>query len=138
MNLSTEPRVVLGSNIFVSAIVWNGVPEKVIDLWLEDKFTLYISPEILLETLLVLNKFQVPEKIVSRLKVLIETHAEKFVPKSNFAICRDKKDNKFLNLCFDCQASYLVTGDKDLLVLKKFKNTKIVSPKKFLEIIQST
>lgn len=36
-------------------------------------------------------------------------------------------------LALSSKAEFLVTGDKDLLVLKKFKKTKIVSPAKFLK-----
>jgi putative PIN family toxin of toxin-antitoxin system len=133
MRLSTKPRVVLDSNVFVSAIVWGGNPEKILNLWLRGKFDLFISPEILLETLDVLAKFQVSSRLIEQIKNLIEIHGQRLIPKSNFKICRDLGDNKFLNLCFDCQADYLVTGDKDLLALKRFKKTKILKPKEFLK-----
>lgn len=134
MSLLTKPRVVLDSNIFVSAIVWGGNPEKVLNLWLEEEFILFISPKILLEILMVLAKFQIPAGLIGKIKSLIENHAEKIIPKSDFKACRDPKDNLFLNLCFDCRADYLVTGDKDLLSLKKFKGTKILKPQEFLRI----
>lgn len=135
MPLSTRLRVVLDSNIFVSAIVWGGNPGEVINLWLQEKFILFVSPEIILEILTVLAKFQAPIVLIEQFKDLIENHVEKIVPKSDFRICRDSKDNQFLNLCFDCRADYLVTGDKDLLSLKKFKRTKILKPKEFLQIL---
>lgn len=132
MDWSTRPRVVLDANVFVSGIVWGGNPEKVLKLWQGGEFWLFISPSNLLEILEVLSRFKVQPEIIRKLKISIENHATKVVPRSRFKICRDPKDNQYLNLCFDCRADYLVTGDKDLLVLKEFKETKILNPKKFL------
>lgn len=49
--------------------------------------------------------------------------------------CRDPKDDKFLELAVNGQAEYLVTGDKDLLVLHPFRGTKILSTKDFINTL---
>ena len=49
-------------------------------------------------------------------------------------ICRDIKDNFLLALAKDGNADYLLTGDKDLLVIKKFGKTKITTIVDFLEL----
>lgn len=49
-----------------------------------------------------------------------------------FYICRDAKDNLFLDLAFCSQADALVTGDQDLLVLHPFHGCAIVTPNTFL------
>ena len=54
---------------------------------------------------------------------------------SDIEICRDKKDNFLLNLAKDSEADYLITGDKDLLILEKFENTKILTFSEFIEQI---
>ena len=46
---------------------------------------------------------------------------------SNLKICRDEKDNFLLNLSIDSQADFLITGDKDLLVLEEIGQTKILT-----------
>lgn len=51
-------------------------------------------------------------------------------------ICRDLKDNFLLNLAIDGQASHLITGDKDLLVLKKIKTTTILTITEYIEIFK--
>ena len=137
MTLSKKPLVVLDSNVFVSAIVWGGLPERVINFWLEGKFTLFISPAILFETLVVLEEFDVPHEVVNGFKYQIETRSVKIIPKTSLKICRDEKDDKFLELCLACQADFLVTGDRDLLVLKRFETTKIIKPREFLKIFQN-
>jgi len=47
---------------------------------------------------------------------------------------RDPKDNKFLELAKTVRADYLITGDKDLLVLKDFEGCRILKPSEFLLI----
>jgi putative PIN family toxin of toxin-antitoxin system len=50
-------------------------------------------------------------------------------------ICRDPKDNFLLALAKDSNADYLITGDKDLLILKKYGKTKIITIKELEQII---
>ena len=52
--------------------------------------------------------------------------------KNDFKVCRDRDDNKFLNVAVEISAFVLITGDKDLLVLEKIKNIPIVTPGTFL------
>lgn len=52
---------------------------------------------------------------------------------SNVQICRDPKDDMFLNLAIDAKAECIVTGDADLLVLSPFRGIPILSPHEFLE-----
>ena len=56
---------------------------------------------------------------------MIESRYECVNTISDFNNCRDVKDNKFLNLAFDAEASYIITGDKDLLELNPFKDISI-------------
>jgi len=46
--------------------------------------------------------------------------------------CRDPKDNKFLELALSGEATHLVSGDKDLLVLHPFRGISILTPRDFL------
>jgi uncharacterized protein len=50
--------------------------------------------------------------------------------------CRDPKDDKILELALNGQAQYIVSGDKDLLVLNPFRAVKIVMAEEFLKLIQ--
>lgn len=62
---------------------------------------------------------------------LIEEYGEIVKVKSTVQICRDDKDNFLLALAKDGKADYLVTGDKDLLILESFEKTKITNLTKF-------
>ena len=49
-------------------------------------------------------------------------------------VCRDPKDNKFLELAINGKANYIVTGDQDLLVLNPFQTIQILTPQVFLSV----
>ena len=55
-------------------------------------------------------------------------------PVTHVEICRDSDDNKFLECAKDSHALYIVSGDKDLLVIEQFGNIQIVTAKDFYEI----
>ncbi len=58
---------------------------------------------------------------------LIERYADYVIVTSEVDICRDKKDNFLLSLAKDGNVDFLLTGDNDLLVLKKFEDTEIIT-----------
>ena len=53
-------------------------------------------------------------------------------------MCRDPKDDFLLGLAKKSSADYLVTGDKDLLDLKKYQNTEIITIDMFERIIEES
>jgi len=54
---------------------------------------------------------------------------------SKVAICRDSDDDKFIFCAIDGKCSYVVSGDKDLLTLKKYQNIQIVTVANFLRLL---
>ncbi|NCS03359.1 MAG: putative toxin-antitoxin system toxin component, PIN family [Microcystis aeruginosa G13-07] len=57
-------------------------------------------------------------------------------PTHHTEICRDRDDNKFLNLATSGEARYLITGDNDLLILQRYGKTEIVTAREFLKIVR--
>jgi putative PIN family toxin of toxin-antitoxin system len=53
-------------------------------------------------------------------------------------LCRDPKDDRFLELAVDGQAHMIVTGDKDLLALSPFRAVRLLTPGEVLKLPQST
>lgn len=98
---------------------------------IEDRAVLLLSSELTHEILEVLNrpKFKkiVSEKDKQTLMSFFSDHGELIKVQSRIKRSRDSKDDFLLSLAVDGKATYLITGDKDLLVLKKIKKTKIVS-----------
>lgn len=129
-------RGVFDNNALVSAALLAGVPRKAFDKLL-DSGTVLVSVPVLLELADVLNrprfdKFVTLDErmrfMVSFLKV-----AEMVEIDEAITVCRDPKDNKLLELAVSGNANFLVTGDKDLLVLNPFRRIEIIVPRDFLE-----
>lgn len=74
-----------------------------------------------------------PKNEVEDMITLIEAIGERFEFVSFHQESRDPKDNFLLDLIHISKSNYLVTGDKDLIVLNPFKSTKILSPINFEE-----
>ena len=93
-----------------------------------------LSAEILDEVVDKLrNKFKFPEESIQELIDILMTYCHITDVTSKFDVVRDKKDNKIVECAFDSKADYIVTGDPDLLVLKKFRGIKIITATEFLE-----
>ena len=69
---------------------------------------------------------------VTELVIILNTLGIRVEVTSDITICRDPKDNYLLSLAKDRKADYLVTGDQDLLIIKKFEQTSICTLKELL------
>lgn len=133
---NNERKFICDANVLVSAALFvSSKPrqalEKVYDLGI-----LLLSDAILLELkeVLVRSKF---DKYITRAKR--EEFLVKLADTAQFIKilelineCRDKKDNKYLELAVSGKAECIITGDKDLLVLNPFRNTEILTIQEFL------
>ena len=130
-------KIVLDTNIIISAILFGGNPGKVFDMCLVDNnIKGFICPELLAELLSELKyKFEVKDNEMEIIKDMLTSRFEYMLVFKKADICRDKKDNIILDLADCCSADYLITGDRDLLVLKKIKVTRIITPADFLSKI---
>lgn len=135
MTLLTKYKVVLDTNIFISGLLYGGNCERILRLFKDEHIELLISPQTHAEVLRKLPNFRLGEDYIDRQNTQIQTKATKVTPQIKVDVCRDPKDNMFLELTQEGKADYLITGDKDLLTLKSFKGTLIVTPKEFLKIV---
>lgn len=78
------------------------------------------------------DKYLSIEKRVAELNAFERT-GQLIAVSTKIDICRDPKDNKFLELAIEAGAACIITGDKDLLVLNPFKDIPILTPAEFLE-----
>lgn len=132
-------KVVIDTNVFVSALIQRGFPYLIVnDLFIEGKLDLCISDEVLQEYYLVLSrkKFNKFPDFVNKAETLladIETKSTKVFPTTKLTIISDKDDNKFLELAEKCKADFLITGNTNDFTIKKYKRTKIVTPREYWE-----
>lgn len=132
-------KVVIDVNIFVSSFLWEGNPQKVVDRVIEGIDELYITKEILEQISEVLNrpKFNADEESVRYYMKSIEEIANELAIDIKIQNgSRDVDDNIILECGITGNVDYIITGDDDLLVLKKFNGIKIITPKEYLEIIE--
>jgi len=131
-----KPRAVFDNNVLVSAVLLGGVPRAAFDKLL-DGGTVLISVPVLLELADILNRPKFDKYITEnermRFMVGFLKVAEMVEIKETITICRDPKDDKLLELAAGGSADFLITGDKDLLVLNPFRGIEILTPREFLD-----
>ncbi len=131
-------KIVIDTNIIVSSFIFEGtVRGQFIDLLTNEQIEILISLEIkdeLRKTLFreKFTKYQAKETIEMQLDRFILS-AKEIPIERNFNVCSDPKDNCFLNLAFSGKADFIITGDKDLLILDPFHQTRIVTISDFLK-----
>ncbi|MBE9051388.1 putative toxin-antitoxin system toxin component, PIN family [Nostocales cyanobacterium LEGE 11386] len=128
--------VVIDTNVFISALLnLQGTPRKSIELAIQ-KFQIIHSEETYLELVTRIHKRKFDKYISTpeRLAFLeaIKNQSQFIEIKHQTNICSDADDNKFLELAVSGMASYLITGDDDLLCLKAYAEIQIVTPAEFL------
>lgn len=125
---------VCDSNVYVSAIIFGGIPRDVVMLGEHKQIQLLVSPGLISEVEGVLTrKFEWEQRRVRRICQPLWESARLVKPTTNISLCRDPKDNHLLALAIDGEARYLITGDSDLLVLSPFRAIQIVTPARFLD-----
>ena len=131
-------RVVLDTNVLISALLFRGRLPKIVGLWQKGKIIPVISKETFSELMTVLEypKFSLTqEETDSIIKYEILPYFEIVeVVKDVKGICRDPEDDKFISCAISASADYIVSGDKDLIDLKQYKSIKIIKASEFLEM----
>jgi putative PIN family toxin of toxin-antitoxin system len=131
-------KIIIDTNWWISFILSKhsfGLP----DFFLNESIDFYFSNELLQEIKTTLTYTKRKERIneinLEQFFSFIEEFAVVVDTTSVVTICRDKKDNFLLALAKDAGADYLVSNDGDLLTIKKFETTEIVTLPQFLEIV---
>lgn len=123
-------RIIVDTNIWIGFLIGKSF-SGLKDLLVQQDVVLITSHELLEELREVTQrpKFQkyFPAQKVDELFQLLDIISENISLTSEVTICRDAKDNFLLSLAKDGEAHYLISGDEDLLVLKEFENTKIIT-----------
>lgn len=127
-------KVVLDTNIFISALVYGGVPGKVLRIILTKELQVVISPILQAElTDIITKKFPLSLADMYLLKEEMERSFIIVNPHMDLDVVRDKDDNRVLEAAVEGNCDFIITGDEDLLELKQYQKIKIVTPTQFLE-----
>ena len=133
-------KIILDTNIYFSALVFDRDILKLLD-HCYNLYKVHVSAESLDE----IKRIIYGEKALKLMKVSDLNEVNAFYKKieidsyftqvtETVTICRDPKDNKFLELAKTINAEYIISGDKDLLDLKTFENTVILKPSEFSKL----
>lgn len=132
-------KIVIDTNVIVSSLIQQSYPFKIVyELLLDNKFDICVSEELMSEYYEVLNrpKFSRFPDFLSKAKILlaeIESKALKFEPKLKLYLISDINDNMILELAVECSANFIITGNSNDFTFSEYKQTKILSPKDYLE-----
>jgi putative PIN family toxin of toxin-antitoxin system len=123
-------RVVLDTNVLVSAIISDGKSRELLRRGIANEFSIITSDLILKELVSVLNrpKFKTNEDEINRIMLALIKSAEIVIVKSKLeAVKEDPKDNIIIETAYDGKADIIVSGDRHLLTLKTFKGIRIMT-----------
>jgi hypothetical protein len=139
MKRTASPRVVLDTNVLISALLFGGLPGRLVPLWQRREIVLLVSPEVLKEYIKVLSypKFGLDEEeIKSILREEVLPYFDPVKPVTPVEVVgEDPSDDKFLSLAVDGKAKFLVSGDLRLLGIKRYCETAIVTVSAFLDLV---
>jgi len=119
-----------------------GNPGKILEYLRKSEFRLVISKKLIDEFIEVshrpkiMNKYKISEYEIENLIKNMYEFGEVVAVESKISKSIDVKDNCFLECAFIGKADYLISGDSDLLNLKFFYNTDIITPARFIKIIE--
>lgn len=135
-----ESKVIIDTNVLISFLIGKrlaGLKDRIVDL----SIILIYSEQLIREIRMVTSRPKFEryfikedvEEFINLLSIIGLSFEVDNIPD----ICRDPKDNFLLGLITVSQADYLVTGDRDLLDLKKFNSASILSPVEFEKLISA-
>lgn len=138
-------RAVLDTNVLISGLVSeHGPPRQILDAWLADCYVLVTSLYLIEELIHVLSYPRIVERIRlddAELAAILEALLSKaeVVPGQLRlpGVTRDPKDDAVVACAKEGEADVIVSGDQDLLVLGEYEGVRVVTPRRFVEILAS-
>ena len=126
-------KVTIDTNVIISALIFGGNSKIIIEKLLKREFIAFTSIQLvseLVEKLLI--KFNFSKEMILKLDAFIASNFVVVYPSKRINVARDVDDNRVLEVAETSNSKYIITGDKDLLTIKKYKNIEIISPKEFI------
>jgi len=128
-------RLVLDTNVYISAYFWGGKPQLVIDRIIQGVDELYITDSIIEELTKVMSrpKFGVPNILIENYIHAIRELAVSVTISGRIKdMCRDSEDDKILECAVVSNADFIISGDDDLLSMDDFQGILIRRPTDYL------
>lgn len=133
--MPTLRRVVFDTNVLISAYLWPGIPRTALDMARSGRIIL-VSPQPAIEEfvrVLGYRKFGLsPEEIAPLVDDLMSLSTIVHPRHTVDVVTRDPTDNLFLEIALQGKCSALVSGDRHLLELRRYRRTRILTPVTFV------
>jgi uncharacterized protein len=128
-------RVVLDTNVYISALMFGGLPGTLLDLAFVRSFDILISPALLDELCAkLLGKFEVSPDDVALIRARLASVAHLVNPEEDLHVVQDDPDDdRVLECAVGGRADLIVSGDRHLLKLANFHGIPILTVRQFLE-----
>jgi putative PIN family toxin of toxin-antitoxin system len=132
-------RVTPDTNVLISALLYDGNERGVLETAMKGRLRFVLSMEIIDELIRVLdNKFKVDPELTRDYVVRLNELSDIVTPrKLSGRLVRDREDAKIIECAHSGRSGYIVTGDGDLLSLKRYQQTKIVTSSKLVRILKN-
>jgi len=128
-------KITVDTNILISVFVYPGTTVvRIFDEVFDGKILLGLSDEILREfTGVCVRKFDYDAETAVKYSDLIRRHSVIVYPAETVSIIKDEPDNRILECADEFKADYIISGDRHLLDVKKYKSIKIITPSEFIK-----
>lgn len=128
-------KVVVDTNIFISAFGWGGRPLEIVELLEEAEIRNCVSEAIIeeLSSSVSYPKLDFPVKLQTEIIEFVLAHSDFYTTREYIKIAPDPKDNKFIECALSAYARFIITGDKGLLSVQQFRGIRVVTSEVFLK-----
>lgn len=136
-------RAVLDTNLLIRALIKpRGPVGPVLGRLAEGKYLIVYSEALVDELIAKLAlprirvKYAIDDEAIETTVALLAIRGELIHPTRTVKVCRDPQDDMLIEAALAGNAEFLVTGDEDLLVLKRFGTVRMVTPRAFLAAVE--
>lgn len=129
-------KIVVDTNVIISGIFFGGAPRQVVKAIISSKVIGCATKSIVDEYLEIIDEMISRKQGTLNKNILIPliNSFEMVEAKTHLEISRDPDDDKFIECAKDADAMYIVSGDKDLLVIEKYDGIQIITAKDFCDL----
>lgn len=131
-------RIVVDTNILSSGIFFGGKPRELLQHCFSGNLQIVCDEEIFIEYIETIERLSTKsgKEEIDEIKTLLIENIEFIENKYDDRYCRDPHDDKFINCARSGEITHIVSGDKDLLILKEVSGVKVSGVADFLENIK--
>jgi len=127
-------KAVFDTNVLIAAFLTEGLCSGLLIRVRKQAFNLVLCDDIIREFEgILMKKFKLTSIDISEISTIVSEAASEILHKLGPIpnICRDPNDDMIIACAIDAAADYIVTGDEDLLILKRYKDIVIINPRNF-------